>query len=95
MNTESFKFLLLLYNSFLINGISYYRDTFEVVSFDFNFIQDEWWSWDSSVGIATGYWLDGRGLIPRRGKILLFFIASRLTLRLNQPPIQLVAGAIS
>jgi hypothetical protein len=23
---------------------------------------------DSSVGIATGYWLDGRGLIPNKNK---------------------------
>jgi hypothetical protein len=28
-----------------------------------------YWSRDSSVGSATGYGLDSRGLIPRRGRI--------------------------
>jgi hypothetical protein len=43
---------------------------------------------DSSVSIATGYGLDGRGSIPRRGKIFLFSTVSTPTLRLTQPPIQ-------
>jgi hypothetical protein len=29
------------------------------------------YSWDSSVGIGTGYELDGRGLIPGKGMIFL------------------------
>jgi hypothetical protein len=41
---------------------------------------------DSSVGIATGYRLGQRDLIPARGKI--FFLASRLALEFTQPPIQ-------
>jgi hypothetical protein len=28
---------------------------------------------DSSVGIAAGYWLDGRGSIPGKGKIFSLF----------------------
>jgi hypothetical protein len=37
----------------------------------------------------------GWGLIPRRGKILLFSIASRLALGPTQPPIQWAPGALS
>jgi hypothetical protein len=44
----------------------------------------------SSVGIATGYGLDGRVSIPGRGKIFLFSIASRPALGPTQPPIQWV-----
>jgi hypothetical protein len=45
---------------------------------------------DSSVGIATGYGVDGRGSITGRGN-------SSFTLALGptQPPIQRVPGAIS
>jgi hypothetical protein len=50
---------------------------------------------DISVGIVTGYGLDGRGSIPGRGKIFLFSIASRPVLRPTQPPIKWVPGAIS
>jgi hypothetical protein len=39
--------------------------------------------------------LDGQGLIPRKGKIFLFFTASRSALGLTQPPILLVLGAFS
>jgi hypothetical protein len=37
----------------------------------FNFLLSKrwkWMSWDTSVGIATGYGFDSRGLIPGRGK---------------------------
>jgi hypothetical protein len=44
---------------------------------------------DSSVSIATGYWLDGRG------KIFLFSTASRAALRPTQPPIQWVPGVLA
>jgi hypothetical protein len=47
-------------------------------------------SQDSSVGIATGYGLDGRGL-----EIFLFDTMSRPALRPTQPPIQWVLGALS
>jgi hypothetical protein len=29
-------------------------------------------TWDSSVGVAACYWLDGRGLIPGMGKNFFF-----------------------
>jgi hypothetical protein len=35
------------------------------------------WNLDTSLCIATGYWLDGRDSIPSRGKIFLFSIESR------------------
>jgi hypothetical protein len=44
----------------------------------------------SSTGTATGYGLDDRGSIPRRGKIFLFSVASRPALRPTQPPVQCV-----
>jgi hypothetical protein len=50
---------------------------------------------DSSVGIATGYGLDGRGSNPGRGKIFLFSTASGQALGPTQPPIQQVPGALS
>jgi hypothetical protein len=43
-------------------------------------------SWDSSVGIATGYRLDEPGSIP--GSARFFSTASRPTLAPTQPPIQ-------
>jgi hypothetical protein len=46
---------------------------------------------ESSVGIATGYRLDGRTSIPGRDKIFIFSIASRLALG----PTQLVPGTVS
>jgi hypothetical protein len=49
----------------------------------------------SSVGIATGYGLDGRGSNPGKAKIYLFSTASRPALGLTQTPIQWVLGAIS
>jgi hypothetical protein len=52
-------------------------------------------SQDSSVGIVTGYGLDGRGSIPGRDKIFLFSIASRPALGPTQRPIQWVPGALS
>jgi hypothetical protein len=48
-----------------------------------------------TVGIATGYGLDGRGSIPSRGKIFLFSTASRPALGPIQPPIQWVQGTLS
>jgi hypothetical protein len=46
-------------------------------------------SLDSSVGIAKGYGLDGRG------SIFLYSTASRRALGSTQPPIQWVPGALS
>jgi hypothetical protein len=45
-------------------------------------------SWDSSVGIAMGYRMDGPGSIPGRWKIFLFFIALGPT----QPPVEWLMG---
>jgi hypothetical protein len=53
------------------------------------------WSCDSSFGIATGYGLDRRDLIPGRGKILFPFTSSRPTLGPTQFPIQWVPWALS
>jgi hypothetical protein len=50
---------------------------------------------DSSVGTATSYGLDGRGSIPGKGKIFLFFTAPRPALGPTQPHIQWVPRAIS
>jgi hypothetical protein len=52
-------------------------------------------SWISSVVIVTGYGLDGWSLIPGRGKIFLFSIASNPALGSTQPPIQWVLEALS
>jgi hypothetical protein len=55
-----------------------------------------YWSWDSSVGIATGYELDDRGVgfrIPVAARI--FSTSSRPVLGPTQPPIQWVPGALS
>jgi hypothetical protein len=49
----------------------------------------------SSVGIAAGYGLDGRGWIPCRDKVFLFSIASGPALRPKSSPIQWVQSAIS
>jgi hypothetical protein len=43
--------------------------------------------------MATGYVLDGQDLIPGRGKMFLFSIASRLALGPTQPLIQWIRGA--
>jgi hypothetical protein len=45
-------------------------------------------SWDKSVGIGTGYGLDGWGSFPSKSKICLFSTAYRLALGPNQPPIR-------
>jgi hypothetical protein len=44
---------------------------------------------------ATGYGLDGRGSIPSRDKIFLFYVTSRPAVGPTQPPIQCVPGAVS
>jgi hypothetical protein len=50
---------------------------------------------DSSVGIATGCRLDGRGSIPGKGKNFFFSTVSRQALGPIQPNIQWVQGALS
>jgi hypothetical protein len=50
---------------------------------------------DSSVGITTGYGLDGRGLIPIRVRNFLYSSVSRPTLGTIHPPIQLVLGGLT
>jgi hypothetical protein len=51
-------------------------------------------SWDSIVGIATGYGQDNEGS-PNRVKNFLFSTSSRLVVGPTQPPIQWVLGALS
>jgi hypothetical protein len=51
---------------------------------------------DSVVGIATGYWLDDRGVgvrVPVGSRI--FSTSSRPALGSTQPPVQWVPGALS
>jgi hypothetical protein len=53
---------------------------------------------DSSVGIATGFGLDGQGVggrVPGRGKIFLLSTSSRPVLGPTQPLIQRAPGALS
>jgi hypothetical protein len=50
---------------------------------------------NSSVGIVTGYRLDGRGSNPSRGKFSPFYTAFRPALRATEPRIQWVSGATS
>jgi hypothetical protein len=50
---------------------------------------------DSSVGIATGYGVDGWGSIPGRGKLFQISISSIASLKPTQSPIQWVSGALS
>jgi hypothetical protein len=50
-------------------------------------------SWDSSVGIATSYGLDGRVSIP--GRSTRIFVHSVQTGSVAHPPIQWVPGAVS
>jgi hypothetical protein len=45
---------------------------------------------NSTVSTVISYWLDGQGLIPTKGKILLFSTAGRPALGPTQPPIQWV-----
>jgi hypothetical protein len=52
-------------------------------------------SWDSSVGIAMGYRLDGQGSIPGSGKIFLLSLASWTALGLTQLPIKWVLEDLS
>jgi hypothetical protein len=48
--------------------------------------------WYGSVGVETGYGMNGRGLITGMG-IFLLSAAFRLVLRLTQPPVVLSPGA--
>jgi hypothetical protein len=48
---------------------------------------------DRSAGIATGYALDDRGLIPGRSE-RFFSIASRPALRPTESPIQMIPEAL-
>jgi hypothetical protein len=50
---------------------------------------------DSSVGIVTDYGLESWDSIPGGGRIFLFSIVSRPTLRPTLPHIEWVPGAIS
>jgi hypothetical protein len=53
---------------------------------------------DSSVGIATGYWLDDWGVrfrVPVGSRIFFFSTSSRPVLGPTQLPIQLILGALS
>jgi hypothetical protein len=50
---------------------------------------------DRTVGIVTGYGLGGQGSIPGRGRMFLFSIRSRPTLRPTESPITWVPGTIS
>jgi hypothetical protein len=52
-------------------------------------------SWDSPVGIVTGYGQDGRGLIPGRVKISLLSASSRLTLGPTHSPLRWVPETLS
>ncbi|PNF14839.1 hypothetical protein B7P43_G05363 [Cryptotermes secundus] len=47
------------------------------------------WSWDSLVGIVTGYGLDGRVLFPAGTEICLYCIESRRALGPIHPPVQI------
>jgi hypothetical protein len=49
---------------------------------------------DGSVGTTTGYELDGPVSIPDRGKVFLFFTASRPNLGPTQHHVQLVSEAL-
>jgi hypothetical protein len=52
---------------------------------------------DSSVGISNGLqaWRPGnQGSIPGRGKYIFFSVGSRPAVRLTQPPIHWVPGAV-
>jgi hypothetical protein len=49
----------------------------------------------SSVGIATGFGLDGRGSTPGRCKVFLFSIVSRPAVGPTKPPSQWVPVALS
>jgi hypothetical protein len=49
----------------------------------------------NSVGIATGYGLNGRSSIPGSVKIILFSTACRTALGSTQPPVQWAPGVLS
>jgi hypothetical protein len=55
-------------------------------------------NWYSAVDIATGYWLDDRGVgVPSPGRVNNFLssMSSRPVLGFIQPPIQWILGVIS
>jgi streptolysin S family bacteriocin protoxin len=59
------------------------------------YYMNRFWSWDSSVGIATGYGLDGLGSILGKAKIFIFSTASGPAQRPTQPLVQWVPGTHS
>jgi hypothetical protein len=91
--------LLLLFLSFFF---FFYLDGLGLFPFRINYeitnLTDSWASRDSSVGIATGYGLDDRGVgarVPIGSRIFSSPRRKRPVLGPNQPPIQWVPGAIS
>jgi hypothetical protein len=67
-------------------------------NFHFNYIPPYFGSWDSAVGIANGYGLDGRWVGVRFAVGASFFLlstSSRPVLGPTQPPIRLVPGTLS
>jgi hypothetical protein len=84
------------HGSFL-SGAAMHEHTFysySQISCKLIFLRHIYRRWDSSVGIAMGYRLNGRGSITGRVKIFLFSTASRPALRPTQPSIQWVLGAL-
>jgi hypothetical protein len=65
-----------------------------LIIFRSGFVKCDTRSRDSSVSIAVGYGLDGRGSISGRGEIFLLSTSSRPALGLIQPPIQWVSAAL-
>jgi hypothetical protein len=73
----------------------FFVEATERISGEFNFALYRLLSRDNSVGIATGYGLDGWGSILGRSKIFSVFSVSGLSLGPTQPPVQWELGALS
>ena len=84
MGSGSFAFLPVIYDKPMA-----YRQK-RNKNYNYTFISQFYRCRDSSVGIATRYWLDGPGIESRWGQD--FPHPSRPTLRPTQPPIQWVPG---